>query len=226
MPANAPTLPKRMPKDSIRLKFAGEIVLLETQRSDLGSLFHRYQLIFEYFANMPLSQRIINYKIMNGLILTSHAKKTTDLAERKNVFDLKNKIFLSLANDRKARKMLLFKHLTSKHFRVVEFCTECSATNSTSDKPRHTWKFCKKCQVDKSFYNVLSMHHRSDKGHGNIFISNDLIPEVAGLKVRHKGKTTDHSEEMIFDKYHYTIKNLDAISLESAVQMNEKLLTL
>jgi len=226
MPENTPPLPRRMPKDSIRLLFAGEIILPETQRKDLGSLFHRYQLLFEYFANMPLNQRLINYKILNGLILTSHAKKITDLPKRKHIFELKNKIFLNLANDYKSRKMLLFKYLTSKHFRVIEFCEDCIKANSDTDKPKHLWKFCKKCQVDKNFYNVLSMYHRSDKGHGNIFISNDLIPQVTGLKIRHKGKTDNHSEEMTFDKYHYTIKNLDAISLESAVLMNDRLLSI
>ena len=66
---------KLMPNGSITLQFAGELILVHCLQSEFHGLFKRYQSIFEAFANMNREERLLNYKFLNGLMLTSHAKK-------------------------------------------------------------------------------------------------------------------------------------------------------
>jgi hypothetical protein len=215
---------KRIPAESITLQFAGELILPRLPDKNLPGLFRRYEALFEKFANMNRVQRYLNYKMVNGLMLTSFAKKTKDAAQKKQLFELKNKIFLSLANDREARRMLAFKYLTTKNFRVIAFCSECEKKNAEGKTPKHQWKFCTKCKVDRNFYNVLSMHHKFDQGSTTLFLSNDLIPKVRGLKLRGKGDLKDFDEEARFDKYHYNVRNLDAFSLNSVLEMHNRIM--
>jgi len=68
------------------------------------------------------------------------------------------------------------------------------------------------------------MHHRFDNGSTTLFLSNDLIGQVQGLKIRSKGSLKDFAEEAKFDKYHYNVKNLDAFALESVQEMHDRLM--
>ena len=218
------TTAKRLPPGSLKLQFAGELVLVRNTLKDLAGLFRRYEALFEAFANMDRSERIINYRFLNGLMLTSYAKKTSSIEERKYLFDLKNKLYLSLANDRELRRKLAFKYLVSKQFRVVEFCPTCTQKNTEGGVKRHLWKFCKQCVIDRNFFNVMSMHHKFDQGSATLFLSNDLILELKGLQVTKKGKLEEVKEEALFQRYHYNVQNLDAIDLKSVLEWNKKLL--
>ena len=73
-------------------------------------------------------------------------------------------LFLNLANNRNSRRKLAFRYLVSKNFRVAKFCARCEAENIKTETPKHQWKFCKDCEVDRKFYNVLSMHHKFESG--------------------------------------------------------------
>ncbi len=189
----------------------------------LNQLFRRYDAILESFANMEHDERLINYKFLVGLILTSHAKKHPEIAVRKQLFDLKNELYFNLANNKEYRRKLAFKYLVSKNFRVVKFCAKCEKDNEGSELSRHKWKFCKDCEVDRKFYNVLSLHHRFESGGATLFLSNDLISEVQNLRGVGKGKFEDFKEEAKFRKYHYNIKNLDIFELESVLKAQKKL---
>jgi len=215
---------KRVPQGSLKLQFAGELVLIRNPTRDLAGLFRRYEALFEAFANMDRPERAINYRFLSALMLTSHAKKCPSIDERKKLFDRKNAVFLSLANDRETRRKLAFRYLTSKNFRVVAFCATCSAANTEAGLARHQWKFCKSCTIDRNFYNVASMHHKFSDGTATLFLSNDLIPEIKGLQLSKKGRLDEVTEEAVFQRYHYNIRNLDAIDLKSVLAWHDKLM--
>ena len=59
---------------------AGDLMLARCPDRDLAQLFRRYEVLLETFANMDREERLINYKFLIGLILTSHAKKTQEIA--------------------------------------------------------------------------------------------------------------------------------------------------
>lgn len=210
-----------MPVGSISLQFAGEMILPKQADKDLSGLFRRFQLLFETYANMPRDQRLLNYQMINALMLTSYAKKAEAPEIKKRLFDLKNELIIKLANDRTYRRMLGFKYLASKNFRVLKFCDACIKKNTEAEINSHQWKYCKDCDVDRSFYNVLSVFHRFDNGSCTVFLSNDLVPRVEKLKLKNKGKLTDHAEEAKYDKYHYNVRNLDAFNLESVQKMHD-----
>lgn len=216
--------PKRVPQNTLKLQFAGELVLVKNPLRDLSGLFRRYEALFEAFANMERHERLINYKFLNALMLTSHAKKAATVELKKQLFDMKNALFLSLANDRETRRKLAFKYLVSKNFRVVEFCAECTQRNTEAGLKRHNWKFCKKCQIDRNFYNVLSMHHKFKDGEATLFLSNDLIEQVKGLQIKKRGKLEETKEEAQYQRYHYNVRNLDAVDLQSVTDWHAKLI--
>lgn len=217
---------KKIASGSVKLQVAGDLILARNADRTLSGLFKRYEALLEVFANMERSERILNYKFLVGLIITSHAKKTQTIEQRKKLFDLKNELYLSIANDRNLRKVLAFRYLVSKNFRVVKFCDHCTKGNTEGNVPRHEWKFCKDCQIDRKFYNVLSMHHKFNSGSVTLFLSNDLVHLVTGLKLTTKGDLDDYTEEARFDKYIYNVRNLDVFSLESVMQVQKKLLEL
>ena len=215
--------PKRVPQGLLKLQFAGELVLVRNPDRDLSGLFRRYEALFEAFANMERPERVLNYKFLNALMLTSHAKKAANVEDKKHLFDMKNRVYLSLANDREARRKVAFKYLVSKNFRVTEFCAACIARNTEADLKRHNWKFCKACKIDRNFYNVLSMHHKFKDGSATLFLSNDLIEQVKGLQMKKKGKLEEITEEALYQRYHYNVRNLDAFELKSVLDWHTKL---
>jgi hypothetical protein len=216
--------PKRIPASSLKFQFAGDMVMVRNPDRNLSGLFRRYEALLEMLANMDREERLLNYRFMIGLILTSHAKKVEKLEDKKRLFDMKNKMFIRIANDRSARKFLAFKYLVSKNFRVIDFCESCVKTNTDAGNKRHNWKFCDKCKLDRDFYNVLSMHHKFKDGYMTLYLSNDLIEQIKGLNVKRKGKLEDTKEEASFERYHYNVRNLDAFDLETTLTWYEKLI--
>jgi hypothetical protein len=216
---------KKIPAGSIPLMMAGDLVLARNTNREFSQVFRRYEALLEAFANMERDERLMNYKFLVALMLTSHAKKIQSLEERKGLFDLKNQLYLSIANTKSHRKKLAFRYLVSKNFRVIEFCGNCKRKNTAEGLDRHKWKFCKDCTVDRKFYNVLAMTHKFDKGNVALFLSNDLVPQVEGLTVTPKGELENETEEGRYDKFHYNVKNLDIFTLDSIKKVHARLLT-
>ncbi|MCX6116521.1 MAG: hypothetical protein NT027_03195, partial [Proteobacteria bacterium] len=79
------------------------------------------------------------------------------------------------------------------------------------------------CKVDHNFYNLLSMEVKFQGGYARLFLSNDQIPLLKGLKLPRKVKAGDLSEEAVFERYHYNSRNLDAIDLSSVELLERKL---
>ena len=217
-------MPKRLPPSSVRLQIAGDMALVRCPDRSLVGLFRRYEALFEAYANMNREERLLNYKMICALILTSHAKKTTDVPIRKTMFDLKNDLYLDIANDRDSRRKVAFRYLVSRNFRVIKFCDSCTKKNTEAELKRHQWKFCERCEVDRSFYNVLSMHHKFAEGSATLFLSHDLVDKIRGFKVKHKGKLEGIKEEANYQRYIYNVRNLDAINLDDTLKWYAKLL--
>ena len=205
---------------------AGDLLFARCADPELSKLFKRYETIFETFANLDKSERVLKYKFLISLIITSYAKKSKDTAEKKRLFDMKNNLYLNIANDRESRRKCAFRYLNSKNFRVVKFCDECVKKNTEAELDRHKWKFCDNCEIDRKFYNILMMSHFYPKGGFNLFLSNDQVHLVKGLKIQNKGKLDSYKEEGKFEKFHYNVKNLDVFDMESVFKVYEKLMKL
>lgn len=223
-PAPETKKPKRVASGSLKLQFAGELILVKNAHKSLGGLFKRYAALFETLANLPKEERGLAYKIFTGLMLTSHAKKATNAENRRKLFELKNQLFLAIANDRALRRKVEFKYLVSKNFRVVKYCDSCQKSNAEQALERHKWKYCKQCDVDHNFYNLLSMETRFPQGFARIFISNDQLVKIEHFKLPRRVNVDTLKEEAIIDQFHYNTRNLDAIDLESVMALHTKLL--
>ena len=123
-----------------------------------AGLFKRYESLFENCVGLSKQERMLQYKFILSLILTSYAKKTEDPDQRKEIFDLKNKVYLDICSGSDNRRFLSFRYLQSKNFRVIKFCDNCTKKNTEEKREKHSWKFCGDCTVDRNFYNVLCMH--------------------------------------------------------------------
>lgn len=217
---------KKIPTGSIHIQVAGDLILARCSDRSLNAQFKRYETLFEKFANMEREERIINYCFLVGLILTSHAKRTQDKQIRRDLFDRKNEIFLKIANSRAFRKKISFMYLNSKNYLVLEYCPNCKSTNETNSIPKHKWSSCRDCKVDRKFYNVLAIHHKFLNGSATMFLSNDLIDKVTGLKPPQIGDIESFKEEAKYQKYHYNTQTLSVFSLESTLKAQAKLMTI
>lgn len=220
-----PKKAKKIASGSIKLQFAGDLVLVKYKQTPPTGLFKRYGDLFEALANMDKDQRNLIYRFMTSLMLTSHAKKTSDIETKKRLFGLKNDLYVDMANERSLRRIFEFKYLVSKNFRVISYCDECTAKNSQETSDKHKWKYCKSCNVDHNFYNLLSMEVKFPHGWARLFLSNDQIPRLKGFKLPRKVRAGELTEEAMFDRYHYNSRNLDAIEIASVEQLLKKLST-
>lgn len=217
--------PKKVAAGSLKLQFAGDLILVKNPNKSVVGLFKRYAALFETLANLPKEQRGLVYKIMTGLMLTSHARKANTSEDRRKLFDQKNMIFLSIVNDRSLRRQLEFKYLVNKNFRVLKYCDRCQELNTISGVDKHKWKYCKACDVDHNFYNLLSMETRFPSGLARLFISNDQITKINYFKLPAKIKSDLIKEEAVINQFHYNTRNLDAINLDSVNQLFQKVMS-
>lgn len=213
---------KKLPRGSVKLQFAGDLILAKCEQVELAGLFRRFESLFEALANVEKKQRILCYKLLNALMLTSYAKKAESVEEKRSLFEKKNELFLSIARKPEYKKFVKFKYLVSKNFRVTKYCDECTKKNQEGDMQKHQWKHCKDCDLDRNFYNIVSMAHTFEDGYARVFLSNDQISKLPFGKPKMKGKLAEAKEEAQYGKYQYNSKNLDAIDFDSVMKMYDK----
>ena len=83
---------KKLPRGSVKLQFAGDLILAKCDQVELAGLFRRFESLFEALANLEKKQRILCYKLLNALMLTSYAKKASSTEEKRSLFE--NSFFL------------------------------------------------------------------------------------------------------------------------------------
>ena len=216
--------PKKIAPGSVRLQFAGDMVLAKRPDPSVSGLFQRFDHLFELLANQNRTERLLNYKMLNGLMLTSHARKAPVAVLKQQLFELKNQVFLDVANNLAVRKTLKFAYLTSKQRRVLEFCATCIEKNTAAGTEKFKWTSCRTCKLDANFFNVLSMQHDFKDGFFRMFISHEHIDKISDLKILKKEKLGALKEEGLYKKYHYNTQTLDAFDLDSVLKFHQKLI--
>lgn len=207
----------------IRLRVLGDVVLAKIPKADAPT--KRYEFLFEHLANTERSQRLFLYRFLVGQMLTGHARRTHgDSQKRRSLFAMKNEIMLGLASQPEHRARLNFKYLTSQRVRVVANCDACSQKRLAEGIPKFKVVFCDQCQIDRTYYNVVSLQHRFHRGNASLFLSQDLIPKLGDVQVKLRGKLEESSEETVIERYHYNSRNLACIALEDVLTLHSRLL--
>ena len=210
---------------SIRIDLFGDLLKF-SKKSQQALSFRKFDQLALCLAQKTREERILVYRIFCGLSLTAHARRTLEIKERKKIFDLKNKLFLSIANDPSLRRMINLRLGVSKRFKVLEYCPSCTEKNRAENIAPREWKFCQKCKIDRNFYNIISMQHRFDEGSAALFLGHEHINELYANKLIKKVPLNLIEEELSFSKYKFTPKTLISIELESLKLCSMKLIDL
>jgi hypothetical protein len=217
------TLTKRIPQ-SIKMQVFGDMLKFTKKPGVDGISFRKFDSLATSWVELPKFDRLLLYRFLCGVVLTAHAKRIKDHSQRNSLYALKNKLYLSIANDFASRKVLNFRLLVSPRFKVVEYCADCTSQNKEQKLPKLSWKFCDKCTVDRDYFNVLSMFHKFKLGGASLFLGNELIGQVKGLRVLKRAKFAQLDEEITFQKYVFNSRNCVSIDVSSAMDAALKIL--
>lgn len=210
---------------SIRIDVFGDLMKF-TKKAQQTISFRKFDQLALFLAQRTRDERLLIYRIFCGLSLTAHARRTQDASERKQIFDLKNKLFLSIANDNSLRRMVNLRLGVSKRFKVTEYCSACKEKNTEENLSQRDWKFCQKCKIDRNYYNIISLQHRFDEGSGTLFLGQEHVEELHFGKLLKRIPLNKMEEELSFAKYKFTPKTLISIELESLKSCTQKLIDL
>lgn len=210
---------------SIRIDLFGDLLKF-SKKSHQALSFRKFDQLALFLAQKSREERLLIYKIFCGLSLTAHARRTQETSDRKLIFDLKNKLFLSIANDPSLRRMVNLRLGVSKRFKVIEYCSTCDEKNKAANLPTREWKFCHKCKIDRNYYNIISLHHRFEEGSAAMFLGHELIEEIQFHKALKKIPLTQIEEELSFIKYKFNPTTLISIELDSLKTCALKLIEL
>lgn len=210
---------------SIKIDVFGDLIKF-SKKSPNATSFRKFDQFAVFLSKKSKDERLLIYKIFCGLSLTAHARRTPEVADRKKIFDLKNKLFISIANDANVRKIINLRIGVSKRFKVVEYCGECQDSNTKQNLPQREWKFCQKCKIDRNYYNIISLFHRFEEGSASLFLGQEHINQIQSYKLIKKVPLTQMEEEISFSKYKFSPKTLISIEIESLKTCAQKLLDL
>ena len=216
----------KVPDGALKIELFGDLLKISKVSALAAIPMKKYDDFCIALTEKPKDERILLYKYLCGLALTAHARRTAQEAPRKVIYDVKNELFLSIVNNFANRKVLNFRLCVSPRFKVVEYCEPCTASNTQAQTPRREWSFCKKCKVDRSYFNVLSAFHRFDKGSASLFLGQEVLGRVYPIKEVKKSKLEKVKEELVFGRFHFSPANLQALRLDSLLTVSEKLLKL
>lgn len=210
----------------LKIDLFGDLLKFSKKGMEAGSIFKKYDLFATTLAKETKEQRILLYQFLMALCLTAHARRLKSHDERKEIFDIKNALFLNVANGATYRSKINFRVLVNKRFKVVEYCEACQAKNTEQNLKKKDWKYCQNCVLDRNFYNVLSVFHKFADGSASFFLGNELIPKIVGNENFKRIPFGKLKEEVAYLKYRFSPSNLIAIDLVSAMAVSKKLLDL
>ena len=210
---------------SIRIDLFGDLLKF-SKKSQQPVSFRKFDQFALFLVNKSREERILLYKIFCGLSLTAHARRTRDEAERKSIFELNNKLFLSIANDPSTRRLVNLRIGVSKRFKVVEYCSYCTKKNTEENLQARSWQFCQRCRIDRNYYNILSLFHKFEDGCGSMFLGYEHQEKIQFSRELKKMPLANIQEEIAFSKYKFSPKTLISIELESLSRCSQKLIEL
>lgn len=210
---------------SIRIELFGDLLKF-TKKSQQPVSFRKFDQFALFLASKSKEERILLYKIFCGLSLTAHARRTRDDAERKKIFDLKNQLFVSIANDPMSRRLVNMRIGVSKRFKVLQYCAGCTQKNTAENLDTRSWQFCPKCKIDRNYYNIVSLFHKFEDGHGSMFLGLEHLEKIQSFKILKKMPLAQIQEEISFSKYKFSPKTLISIEMDSLSRCALRLLEL
>jgi|GEM_PF-508189 len=217
---------RKLKPEAINANLFGDLMKFSKKSPDVLAPFRKYDTFALAMTEQPREERLMMYGFLMGLSLTAHARRIKDPTKRRFVFEQKNRIFLAVANNFALRKVLNFRLCQSKRFKVVKYCEDCVRKNTEAKLSPRQWKFCQKCEVDRDFYNVLSMFHKHAEGGASLFLGNELIEKIRGLRVLKRARFGQLDEEVTFRKYTFSPKNLVALDLATVMEAARKIIEL
>jgi hypothetical protein len=212
--------------ESIKLELFGDLVKFSKKNAREILPLKKYDTLAMGLLSYPSEHRQLIYKFLCGLALSAHARRTNDQALRREIFEIKNKLFLAIANDLDNRRMLNFRFCVSKRFKVIEYCPECAKTNTEENRGVKEKVFCQNCNLDRTYYNVLSMFHKFEKGGASLYLGKELMTQVVALKLLKHVDIEHLPEQLSFEKLRFTPHNLISLDLKSVMEVSKKLLVL
>jgi hypothetical protein len=212
--------------ESIKLEIFGDMMKFSKKSAKEILPLKKYDALAMHLLNEERAQRVMIYLFLCGLALSAAARRTTEVEKRREIFELKNRVFLAIANKFELRKVLNFRFCVSKRFKVTRYCDECNQRNAEEGKHRREWTFCQNCEVDRTYYNVLSMFHKFKGGGVSLYLGKEHIQLVHGLKPVKHVDLDDLPEQLSYENFRFTPHNLVSLDLASVFDVTHKLLTL
>lgn len=209
----------------LNIMVAGDLVLVKNQDPVMQKRSLKYQELFELYANMGKAERLVTYTMTSALMLTGLARRTADADTRKAIFDKKNLLLVNLLEQHELRRLCGMKYLKSRNFKVTKYCENCEKANLEAALPRFKWKFCKQCSVDRSYYNVVSVHHRFPDGFLTVYLGQQALGMVKGLKIKAVDQLEKFEEEGRFKRYLYEPKSFSVFKEEGIEKLFNMLKT-
>jgi len=212
--------------ESIKLELFGDLVKFSKKNAREILPLKKYDTLAMGLLNFPHDHRLLIYKFLCGLALSAHARRTNNQAQRRMLFDIKNSLFLAIANNLDNRRMLNFRFCVSKRFKVMEYCPECSKKNEDDKLGQKEKVFCQNCKIDRTFFNVLSMFHKFEQGGASLYLGKELMPQIIALKLLKHVDIEHLPEQISYSKLKFTPHNLISLDLNSVIDVSKKLLAI
>lgn len=212
--------------ESIKLELFGDLVKFSKKNSREILPLKKYDTLAMGLLSFPHDHRLLIYKFLCGLALSAHARRTNNQEQRRTLFDIKNALFLAIANNLDNRRMLNFRFCVSKRFKVIEYCSECSQKNEDEKLGIKEKVFCQNCQIDRTYFNVLSMFHKFEQGGASLYLGKELMPQIIALKLLKHVDIEHLPEQISYSKLKFTPHNLISLDLNSVIDVSKKLLAI
>lgn len=222
----AEKLKAKPPAECLRMDLFGDLMKFSKKNPTIFLPLRKFEVISEALVSWEREERILIYKFLCGLIITAHARRTNDVDKRKKIFEVKNRLYFSIANNLSLRRVLNFRFCVSKRFKVISYCDSCRKDNEKANIKPRDWKFCNNCEVDRSYFNVISLYHRHPQGGAALFLGKELLAQLARMKPMKHVDLEEIKEQFTFGRYRLSPRNLNLVDLESALACSEKLLKL
>ena len=223
---NQPRRRVKITPESMRMDLFGDMLKFSRKSLVLPAPYRKYDAFAESLVAQPKETRLLMYRFICGMALTAHARRTLDPNLRREIYDLKNELYLSIANHAVTRRLVGFRRCVDRRFKVTNYCDDCKTRNTELGIAARQWKYCSQCKLDLHYYDLISIYHRHDKGHAVMFLSNDQAKRIVGQSDYKRVPSGRFNEEVTFSKFVFSSTNLFVFDLKTIQTVSLKLLQL